>query len=483
MRTRTAAALLLPLAAACGSLPASRLPSDGADLAIRDVAVVDVEHGRILQDRTVLLRGNRIVAVTPSHEARIPAGARVVEGDGKYLIPGLWDMHVHAARAGRAPLFWPLFVAHGVTGIRETGSFTDSLLYWRAASRERGVLAPRIVWSSPMLDGDPPLYDFGIAVRTPAEARAVVAEMQSLGFDYLKVYSGIPRDAFHALADEARRRGVVIAGEVPNGVQPIEAATAGMRSFEHLWNLFESCVPGGYALRDSLAQLDLRSAPEAERRAVRDVQYRRWLDSYDPACTDILAAGLKRTGTYQVPTLIINRSYSLMDSTWTGDARRQWVPRATLAEWDELRTETLEEYGPLGVAAWRARYAHEGTMIRRMAAAGVGILAGSDVSDEPFIYVGASLHDELALLVEAGLTTLQALQSATLNPARYLEATDSLGTVAPGRLADLVLLDANPLADIKNTARIHAVVLNGRLLTRADLDRLLDEARAIAQAR
>lgn len=201
---------------------------------------------------------------------------------------------------------------------------------------------------------------------------------------------------------------------------------------------------------------------------------------YDPACADSLAAGLRRTGTYQVPTLIINRSYSLMDSTWTDDPRRRWVPRETLAEWDELRTETLEEYGPLGIAAWRDRYAHEAEMLRRMAAAGVGILAGSDASNEPFVYVGASLHDELALLVEAGLTPLQALQSATLNPARYLEATDSLGTVAPGKLADLVLLDANPLEDIRNTSRIRAVVLNGRYLDREALDALLEQARHAA---
>jgi hypothetical protein len=480
---RAVPALLLSLLTACTAFSGSGPAPAGADLAIRDVAVVDVERGRILPGRTVLVRGNRIIAVETSDRARVPAGARVVDGGGKYLIPGLWDMHVHAARAGRAPLFWPLFIAHGVTGIRETGSFTDSLLHWRAASREPGVLAPRIVWSSPMLDGDPPLYSHGIAIRTPAEARAVVARMQALGFDYLKVYSGIPRDAFHALADEAQLRGVVIAGEVPNSVQPLEAAAAGMRSFEHLWNLFEACVPGAYALRDSLARLDLQDAPESERRAVRDAQYRRWLDGYDPACAHSLAVGVRRTGTYQVPTLVINRSYSLMDSTWTDDPRRKWVPGETLAEWDELRTETLEEYGPLGIAAWRARYAHEIDMLRRMADAGVEILAGSDASDEPFVYVGASLHDELALFVEAGLTPLQALQSATLNPARYLKATDSLGTVAPGRFADLVLLDANPLADITNTARIHAVVLNGRLLIRAELDRLLDEAEAIARAR
>src|SRR5690606_27516052 len=176
-------------------------------------------------------------------------------------------------------------------------------------------------------------------------------------------------------------------------------------------NLFEACVPGGYALRDSLRQLDRADAPEAARRPVREAQYRRWLGGMEPACRDALVVDLAAAGVWQVPTLVINRSYSFMDSTWTADPRRRWVPARVLAEWDALREEVLAEYGPTGVAAWRARYRAEADLLRRMAAAGVGVLAGSDASDEPFVYAGASLHDELALLVAAGLTPLQALQA------------------------------------------------------------------------
>jgi hypothetical protein len=403
-----------------------------------------------------------------------------MDAAGAYLIPGLWDMHVHAARSGRAPRFWPLFLAHGVTGVRETGSYTDSLLHWRRVARGRPHEAPRVIWSSPMLDGDPPGYEFGHGIATPAQARAAVVEMDSLGFDYLKVYSGLSRESFLALADEARRRGVPIAGEVPNGVSPVAAAEAGMRSFEHLWNLFEWCVPGAGALRDSLAALDRRDAPEAERRALRERQWARWIDGYDPACADTLARRLARAGTWQVPTLVINRSYSFPDSTWGSDAERAAVAPDVLAEWDAGRAELLAEYGARGAAAWRARWRHEGDMLRRMVAAGVGVLAGSDASNEPYVYAGGGLHEELALLVATGLTPLQALQAATLNPARFLEATDSLGAVAPGRVADLVLLDANPLDDIRNTRRIRAVVQRGRWLDRAALDALLDQPRRAA---
>lgn len=471
--------LLAVLAAGCARSgpPGSLREAAEPDLVISGVTVVDVETGALRENQTVLIRGSRIAAVSSAAVPTVAPGTAEFDGRGKYLIPGLWDMHVHAARAGRAPRFWPLFLAHGVTGVRETGSYLDSLVHWRSAARAPGTLAPRIVWSSPMLDGDPPTYEMARVVRTPADARAAVAEMQALGFDYLKIYNGLSRESFFTVADEARRRAVPIAGEVPDAVSPLEAADGGMQSFEHLWNLFEWCVPGAYALRDSLTHLSRTDAPEAERRPVRDAQYRRWLDGYDPSCADALALHLRRAGTWQVPTLAVNRSYSFMDSTWTEDARRRWVPAAVLAEWDELRSSTLAEYGELGITAWRARYAHEADMLRRMARAGVGMLAGSDASNEPFVYAGASLHDELELLVEAGLSPLQALQAATLNPARYLGATDSLGTVATGRVADLVLLDANPLNDIRNTTRIRAVVLNGRLLDRPALDALLSDVR------
>lgn len=167
-------------------------------------------------------------------------------------------------------------------------------------------------------------------------------------------------------------------------------------------------------------------------------------------------------------------------ATWGSDAERAAVAPDVLAEWDAGRAALLAEYGARGAAAWRARWMHEGDMLWRMAAAGVGVLAGSDESDEPFVYAGGGLHEELALLVAAGLTPLQALQAATIEPARYLDATDTLGAVAPGRVADLVLLDANPLDDIRNTRRIRAVVQRGRWLDRAALDALLDQARRAA---
>lgn len=179
--------------------------------------------------------------------------------------------------------------------------------------------------------------------------------------------------------------------------------------------------------------------------------------------------------------MVINRSYSHIDSTgWISDPRREFVPDAVLEEWDILRTNLIAQYGSLGVAAWRARYASEAAKLRRMRDAGAGILAGSDVSDEPYVYPGSSLHDELALLVEAGLTPLEALQAATLNVGIFL-GRDDIGTAEVGSQADLVLLDNNPLIDIRDSRSIRAVVHRGRLLDRRQLDSLVELARSRTQ--
>lgn len=466
---------MVAMLAVCGCSAAERSDGNAAPtLAFTDVNVIDVSTGAVLPHRTVRIAGEHIIDVAPFEPRRWPGDVRVIPASGRYLIPGLWDMHVHASRAGRAPRFWPLFIAHGVTGVRETGSYLDSLAYWRSVSAA-SPNAPHIVWSSPMLDGDPPAYDHGMGIASVAEAHSTIARLEPFGFDYLKIYSGLPRDVFFALAGEARRRGMIIAGEVPDAVSPGEAAAAGMRSFEHLWNLFEACVPGAAELRDSVLRLERSDAPEPVLRAAEAARYRLWLKGPDPACVDSLADELHTAGVWQVPTLVVNRSYSRVDSTYTDNPNRCWVPSGILEEWSATQTELISEYGPAGIAAWRARYEHEGAMLLRMAEAGVGILAGSDASDEPFVHAGASLHEELGLLVDAGLSPLQALQTATVNPAAYLERSD-LGGVAAGTIADLVLLDANPLDDISNTRRIRAVVSRGRYLDRDSLDHLLASA-------
>jgi hypothetical protein len=446
---------------------AAAAPAAAQDLALTHVNVVDVENGGVRTDQTVLIRGGRIAWTGPAAQARVPSGARVVDATGRYAIPGLWDMHVHTSREGRALHFWPQFLAYGVTGVREMGSYLDSLQYWRTRARQPGSGAPRIVFSSPMLDGNPPAWRHGYGIADSAAAVAAVDSMAALGFDFLKVYVRLPRDAYFAIARRARERGMTFAGHVPGSVTPLEASEAGQRSFEHLGDdLHLECVPGGPALLR--AYLDARgsNAPADSVQARRN----RLLDALQAppsaaACEPLLRR-MAANGTWLTPTLTIQRGLAPSEEL-AADPRLRFVPTGLAQRWEQGRRRGEQAQMGQRINAQAARVA------ALAQAAGVGILAGTDASDEAYVFAGSGLHDELALLVEAGLTPLQALRAGTLNPARYLSAADSMGTVAAGRVADVILLDANPLEDIRNTMRIFAVVHAGRLIDAAERERLL----------
>lgn len=460
--------LALSLAAAACGTPASG-PTPPADLALTHVTVVDVESGALRADQTVLVRGSRIAWAGPAGEARVPAGARVVDATGRYVIPGLWDMHVHTSREGRAQHFWPQFLAYGVTGVREMGSYLDSLQYWRAQARRPGSGAPRMVYSSPMLDGSPTSWRHGYAVTDSAAAVAAVDTMVALGFDFLKVYSRLSRDAYFSIARRARERGIPFAGHVPGSVTVIEASDAGQRSIEHLSDLYPACVPGGPALLQRLIAARTPGAPADSVQPALDRLLGALQAGPGAAECEPLLRRMAANGTWLTPTLTVDRGLSPTDEL-AADPRIRFVPPNLAQRWERGRRRGEQALIRQRINAQSAR------MAAMAQAAGVGILAGTDASDEAYVFAGSGLHDELALLVDAGLTPLQALQTATLNPARYLGAADSMGTVAAGKAADLLVLDANPLQDIRNTMRIFAVVHGGRLIDAAERERLLNLA-------
>ena len=454
-------ALLALLLAACGT------PARAQDLALTHVTIVDVESGELRADQTVIVRGGRIAWTGPAGQARLPAGARVVDAAGRYVIPGLWDMHVHTSREGRARHFWPQFLAYGVTGVREMGSYLDTLQYWRAEARKPGAVAPRIVFSSPMLDGVPPNWRHGYGVASVAEARAAVDTMQALGFDFLKVYNRLSREQYFAIAERARERGIPFAGHVPNAITPAEASDAGQRSIEHMGDrIYVECVPDGHALVQAFMGAHAPGVPADSLARARDRLFAAALAGPDAATCQPFFDRLVANGTWLTPTLAVHHG-SVATDALAADPRLRFVPPALAARWAEDRDSGEE------VEIERRLVERMGRMVGLAQAAGVGILAGTDASDEAYVFAGSGVHDELALLVAGGLTPLQALRAATLNPARYLGAADSMGTVAAGRTADLVLLDANPLEDIRNTMRIFAVVARGRWIDAAERERLL----------
>jgi imidazolonepropionase-like amidohydrolase len=447
--------------------------------------------GSLLRGHVVLVAGNRITAVGPAEDVRIPEGADVVEGRDGFLIPGLWDMHVHSGNNVAADQsvdtiaardwHFPLFLAHGVTGIREMNDGTgDATLERTNAVRRRlarGELAgpPRFLTSGPSIDGDPPQASNPVVVRTAAEARAVVAQLASSGADLVKVYENISREAYFAVIDEAKRRGLPVDGHVPFRLTPEEVADAGQRTVEHPDALAAGCSKTADAQRrhfaSVLADYDRLSNEEQFLAMFRHV--RALYDGRDPAVCASTIEAYRRNGVALTADLVAYHHVVHATEILSDAARMRLVPQDIHRNWEKtVAMEGFREFQSI----LRPIIPLELENIRLLNKAGVVLLAGTDVG-VPLQVPGASLHVELERLVEAGLTPLAALQAATRNPARVLGMGNTLGSIEPGKLADLVLLDANPLADIRNTQKIRAVVADGRLYRRRGLDSLLTRSR------
>lgn len=460
MRWGIAVALLAGAACARGTAQQT--------IAITHVSVIDVAAGATRADNTVLVTGNRISYACPAASAKIPSGATLIDGRGKFLIPGLWDMHVHDFVYAFSDFAGPLMIANGVTGARDMGWYVDTTLRWRsdiAAGREIG---PRLVVGA-RVDGPVNKAKFVAHVVTEEDGVRAVDTLSrrkdgSRRADFIKTYSWIPRAAYFGIAREAKKLGVVFAGHVPYSVTVVEASDAGQRSIEHEDDLMRACTSDDSLSRARFA--DTASATAAQLKVIR-AQARIIRATYDPVHCKAVIATLARNNTWVTPTLVVYQPYAhAFDSASTHPEWAKYVPGLVQGGWlNKARALT-----PADSEVVRSYFSFDRT--RDLKNAGVKLLAGTDMP-QPFVYPGFSLHEELELLVRSGLTPLEALRTATYNPAEFLGALDSLGTVTQGKVADLVLLDADPLADIRNTRRISAVIANGRLFDRAGRAQLL----------
>jgi len=432
-------------------------------LVFTHVNVIDATGTPVQLDRTVIVRGQRISEIGNSGQVQIPADAQVVDARGKYLIPGLWDMHVHTVFGDWLPreekVTLPLFVANGITGVRDMGGDLDVLRVWRSEIAAGTLLGPRMVIAGPMLDGPVPRFPSSAPVANAADGRKVVDDLKKQGVDFIKIQSLIPRDGYFAAAQEAKKLGIPFVGHVPDAVRASEASNAGQKSIEHFTGIFEGC---------STMEDQLLKGPKILGRNVA---------TYDSARAKILIDLLARNQTWQVPTLVWERGQWLVDDIdLSHDPLTKYAPAAWRNRtWPMFTHDILKDMDtdPLPV---RKRFVQmELEMTLAMHHAGVPFLAGTDTAAGVHIFPGFSLHEELAMFVQAGFTPMEALQTATLNPARFLGTLSEMGTVQTGKIADLVLLDANPLDDIHNTRKIRAVVLSGRYLSRSDLDEMLHQ--------
>jgi imidazolonepropionase-like amidohydrolase len=443
--------------------------ASGPALVLTHVAVIDTAAGRVRPDMTVVVDGNRIASVEPSATAKPPAGARVVDGTGKFLSPGLWDMHVHTFFGDWVPggreVTLPLLLAHGVTGVRDMGSDLDPILAARADVEKGALLGPRLVVSGPMLDGPKSQFPAALKIGTPEEGRAAVSMLRGRGVDFIKIQSYVPRDAYFAIAEACRNGKTVFAGHVPDAIRASEASDAGQASFEHLIGVFE----GSSTTEDAFL-----TGPKGPAK---------FLGAYDAKRESALAARLAKNRTWQCPTLFWERGQWLVDAIdVSGDPDLRYVPASWRSKtWPTFAADIVKNLDTDPLEDRRRFVEHELGIVKRLDAAGVPFLAGTDAPAGVDVIPGPSLHHELERFVAAGLTPAQALRTATLGPAEFLGRRADFGTVETGRIADLVLLDGNPLEDIRNTRRIAAVVANGRYLSRADLDRILADIETYAK--
>ncbi len=460
------------------------LPQPPKSLVVTHISVVDVSTGETKPDMTVIISDGRIREIGSSTTARIPEAAQVVEAGGKFLIPGLWDMHVHIFNqiSRRPPNTWyfPLFIANGVTSVREMWTKLENMPQvreWRRLQLDGSLIAPRIAAVGTLVDGPAGVETTNLpalqpgptanSVSTPEEARQFVREVKAAGIDFVKTYSSLSREAYFAIADEAKKQAIPFAGHVPFLVDAAEASSAGQRSMEHLNQILES---------SSSRSHELFQVPGREWSSKYD---KLTLDTFDEAKFKKLVTTLAQNHSWQVPTLVRNQVWAFRGETVImSDSRLRYIPANEVATWKkqfpDLRPTDIEK-------AVRGRlWQKQLEVVRRMKDAGVPLMAGTDLGAD-YIYPGFSLHDELTLFVEAGFTPLEALKAATRNPAEFLGLLDSMGTVEKGKIADLVLLNANPLEDIRNTQKIEAVVVNGRFLDRKELDQLLAKAEGEAK--
>ncbi|HUP20116.1 MAG TPA: amidohydrolase family protein [Gemmatimonadota bacterium] len=460
--------LLHVTALACAALwTPTPAPAQEPVVAITGVHVVDVRRGTALPRRTVVIEDGRIRSV--EENGAVPGAAVVVDGTGRYLIPGLWDMHAHVRHPAAPAVLLPQYLAHGVTGVRDMASDCDGppeegaaciarLREWRAAIEAGEMIGPRFLALS-SFPLNPP-WDYAV---TEEQARGMVAELAGRGIDLLKVYYRLSPEAFAWFVDIGREHGLDAGGHIPLRMTVAEASAAGLRSLEHARDFLFDCFPGSAEFR----------AAARSQNPPSDVM-RSMVDDHDPAICDATFRVMVENDTWYVPTHVTRRMDAFADdSVFRADPRRKYIPAPVWAEWqaDADRMVALDP-SPEGRRVVRGFYQTGLELTGRAHAAGVGIVLGTDAGDT-YVFPGSGAHDELGELVKAGLTPAEALAAGTIRAAEFLRMEEDYGAIEPDKRADLVLLGADPLANIGAVREIEAVILGGRVFDRAALDAML----------
>ena len=450
-------------------------------ICIENISTIDPVVG-LRENQTVIVKDGKILKVANTSELSLSPSNRIIDGSGKYLIPGLWDAHVHFAYIEElAPSMFDLFLTHGITSVRDTGGKVDFVKAWKDKAIANPTDAPRVMMAGPLLDGEPNVYDgsdaghpeLSVGLDSVGDVEEQIALLLTKDVDLLKAYEMLTPEQFKKICELGKANNLKITGHVPLSMDVISASNAGLNSMEHMRNLEISCASNSEELFKQRQKLlkNMNNLTGANlRSSIHTAQRETAVNNYDDDKANKVLANLKKNNTWQIPTLALNTfssgkhyAKSEFQESFT------YLPDTIGKYW----MESIERVKSMEPSEFRKQYDQWNyMMISKIHKAGIEIMAGTD-TPIAFLTPGLSLHEELADLVKAGLSPIDALKTATVNPAQYFNLEDELGSIKENMWADLVILNANPLEDIHNTKNIDAIFKQGKHYSRENLDAVL----------
>jgi imidazolonepropionase-like amidohydrolase len=443
-------------------LPVSFANSGGEkQTAIVNVSIVNVETGTIEKNRTVIIKDNKIIKIEASSKP-LSKLVKMINGKGLYLIPGLFDAHVHYSDPDT---FGPLFIANGVTFVRDTGAYTDQIIELRNSLNKQETLGPEMIATGAIVDGKPAIWPFSEPCDSPEEGRAAVKKLYDKGVNQIKVYSLLKKDVFLAIADEAQKLGIKFVGHIPRAVSLDDAMVAKMSSNEHLSGFNNKFI-------EILQQ-------EKSKEVTKD-PYIGW-EYYPQIKPEVLKNFLDKlavSGMVQCPTLVVNQRVGrLKDPDLKTDPLLEYVPNYFIEFWKPEKDFRFSKWSEETFRREKLIFQYMLSLVQELYKSGVPLVCGTDLSN-PYLVAGFSLHEEMRLFQEAKIPNIDILRAATINTARLCGVNERLGSIAVGKNASMILLRKNPLEDIKNTSEISGVFLEGRYFERSELDEMLAKVKA-----
>jgi imidazolonepropionase-like amidohydrolase len=444
-------------------------------LVITNANIVDVINNKIESDRLLAISGDTIEAIDDASKVKNYKADRYVNATNKYIIPGLWDMHIHL-RGGDSLIYpnkklLPLFLANGVTTVRECGGdITASVMLWKKQIEQGKLAGPKIFTSGPKIDGPKATWAGSLEVETPEQVSAALDSLQKLQVDFVKVYdSKISREAYLETIAQAHKRGMKITGHMPFTVESREGVNLGLDASEHMYYVFKACS----AKEDSITQV-IRLREHTDNPVSLFAALTALYDTYEDTKARQLFTFLAQKEFTVVPTLIVTKTLrELKQNNHFNDSMLAYID-PKIQETYQLRISTAKKQSEESSQFMKRYMQKTNAMVPQMYAAGVNILAGSDCGAfNSFVYPGSSLHEEIKLMVASGLTPAEALQTATINGAKFMGVANFYGSIQKGKSSDMVVFDANPLTDINTIDQISMVLSHGKLYSRGDLDNLL----------